>query len=276
MHHHKITVKQLCDYYHITRQGYYKRRQYLINNKIFESRVLKAVKLIRAEQPELGCRKLQDMLRSSGLMIGRDRLFDLLRRNNLLSQVYRRKKYRTSSGTGTGVKHPNLVKDHAPVKEPGDIIASDITCLYTKRRRLYLSLTSDYCSDYILGYSLRRDYSTDGPLAALKQARKKLGKKKTSVIHHSDHGSQYTSDKFQETLIKYGYKPSMTGIGKCYDNPKAERINGILKHELGLKRVFRDYAEALIYVKDAIKIYNEKRIIITKGYKTPNEILNAA
>ncbi len=275
MGHHKITVGQLCNYYHITRQGYYKRRQYLTINKVFESKVLKAVKLIRAEQPEVGCRKLKDMIRSSGLFIGRDRLFDLLKRNKMLSQVYRRK-YRTSSGTGTGVKHPNLVKEHAPVEEPGEIIASDITCLYTRRSRLYLSLTSDYYSDYILGYSLRRDYSTEGPLVALNQARKKLGKKKTAVIHHSDHGSQYTSDKFQDALIKYGYKPSMTGIGKCYDNPKAERINGILKHELGLKRVFRDYAEALIYVKDAIKIYNEKRIIITKGYKTPNEILNAA
>ena len=49
-----------------------------------------------------------------------------------------------------------------------------------------------------------------------------------------------------------------------------------MKHELCLQRVFRDYAEALIYVKDAIKIYNEKRVIITKGYKTPNEIFNAA
>jgi len=226
MHHHKITVKQLCDYYHITRQGYYKRRQYLINNKIFESRVLKAVKLIRAEQPELGCRKLQDMLRSSGLMIGRDRLFDLLRRNNLLSQVYRRKKYRTSSGTGTGVKHPNLVKDHAPVKEPGDIIASDITCLYTKRRRLYLSLTSDYCSDYILGYSLRRDYSTDGPLAALKQARKKLGKNKTTVIHHIQELINFhTINKF--LLMAYN-QSNLQRLGRIVSNFEKNDISNVL------------------------------------------------
>lgn len=275
MGYYKITIGQLCNYFHITRQGYYKRRHYLSQNKVFESKVLKAVKLIRVDQPQVGCRKLQDMIRSSGIEIGRDRLFEILRRNKMLSKVYRRK-CRTSSGTGAGEKHPNLIKEHAPVEEPGEIIASDITCLYTRRCRLYLSLTSDYFSDSILGYSLRKDFSTEGPLTALNQARKKLGKNKTTVIHHSDHGSQYTSNQFQDALRKYGYKTSMTGIGRCYDNPKAERINGILKHELGLKKIFRNYEETLIYVKDAIKIYNEKRIIITKDYKTPYEILNAA
>jgi transposase InsO family protein len=275
MGHYKITIDQLCNYYHITRQGYYKRRHYLSHNKLFESQVLKAVRMIRAEQPQVGCRKLQEMISLLGISVGRDRLFDILRRNSMLSQVYRRK-YRTSFGNGTGEKYPNLIKQHVPVEEPGDIIASDITCLYTRRGRLYLSLTSDYFSDSILGYSLRKDYSTEGPLSALNQARKKLRKKKTTVVHHSDHGSQYTSNQFQDALRKYGYKTSMTGIGRCYDNPKAERINGILKHELGLKKIFRNYEETLIYVKDAIKIYNEKRIIITKDYKTPYEILNAA
>lgn len=275
MGHYKITVNHLCNYFHITRQGYYKCRRYLFQTKFFESRVLKAVRMIRAEQPQVGCRKLQDMIRSSGIEIGRDRLFGILRKNKMLSKVYRRK-YLTSSGSRSGERYPNLIKEKALVEEPGDIIASDITCLYTRRCRLYLSLTSDYFSDSILGYSLRKDFSTEGPLSALNQAKKILGKKKTTVIHHSDHGTQYTSNLFQDTLRKYGYQTSMTGIGKCYDNPKAERINGILKHELGLKKIFRDYEEALVYVKDAIRTYNEKRIIITKGYKTPNEILNAA
>ena len=68
----------------------------------------------------------------------------------------------------------------------------------------------------------------------------------------------------------------MTGPGKCYDNAKAERINGILKHELGLERRFNDFDDALRYVEEAVRIYNEERLIITQGYRTPNEILNAA
>ncbi|MDN5353373.1 MAG: putative transposase [Candidatus Cloacimonadota bacterium] len=275
MHNYPITVDQICSYFAITRQGYYKHRRNFARDKLFESKVLNAVKLIRADQPQVGCRKLQNMISTLGITVGRDRLFNILRKNKMLSKVYRRK-FNSSSNSGSVVKYPNLVKAHAPIQEPGEIIASDITVIYTRKSRLYLALTSDYFSDYVLGYSLSKDFSTKGPLSALVQARKKLGKRRSAVIHHSDHGSQYTSNLFQDTLRKYGYKTSMTGIGKCYDNPKAERINGILKHELGLKRIFRDYEEALLYVRDAIKIYNEKRIITTKEYRTPNEILNVA
>ncbi len=60
----------------------------------------------------------------------------------------------------------------------------------------------------------------------------------------------------------------MTGPGKCYDNAKAERINGILKHELGLRRRFMDFDDALKYVEEAVRIYNEERLIITQNYRT--------
>jgi len=52
-------------------------------------------------------------------------------------------------------------------------------------------------------------------------------------IHHSDHGVQFTSNCFQNALQRYCYRTDMTGPGKCCDNAKVERINGILKHELG-------------------------------------------
>ena len=91
-------------------------------------------------------------------------------------------------------------------------------------------------------------------------------------MHHSDKGSQYTSNWFQSKLSKKGKDVSMTGAGKCYDNAIAERINGVLKTELSLKKIFSNYNEALGYVKSAIDIYNNLRIIRTKGYRTPHEI----
>lgn len=263
---------KICKLFDYTKQGFYKHRKYFENYQRLVDKVISEVKLKRADQHHIGVRKLQYMLGENGINIGRDKLFDILRDHNMLSTVYRRK-YITS--TGRRSKYPNLVKSHNPVQEVGEIIASDITYLHTKKRPVYLSLTSDHFSGSILGYSLQQDLSTKGPLQALYQAKKVLCNKRY-VIHHSDHGVQYTSNQFQQTLRQYNYRTSMTGIGKCYDNAKAERINGILKHELGLNRVFRDFDEALVYVKDAIKIYNDKRIIITKGYKTPFEILNVA
>ncbi|MCD4828333.1 MAG: hypothetical protein K8R90_02735 [Candidatus Cloacimonetes bacterium] len=54
------------------------------------------------------------------------------------------------------------------------------------------------------------------------------------------------------------------------------QVSLYVKYELGLKQRFRDYDEALRYVEEAIRIYNEERIIITQNYRTPIEILKAA
>ena len=51
------------------------------------------------------------------------------------------------------------------------------------------------------------------------------------LIHHSDRGSQYTSDDFQEELGKNGIECSMSGKGNCCDNAVAESFFGLLKRE---------------------------------------------
>lgn len=262
----------VCGLFDHTKQGYYKHRKFLEKEQQLIDRIIPEVTKKRGDQPCVGVRKLQYMIAEEGIIVGRDKLFNILKSYGMLSEVYRRK-CRTS--TGSCSKYPNLIKAIGPAQRVGEIIASDITYLLTKKGFVYLSLTSDHFSDVILGHSLQRDLGKQGPLIALHTAMTILGKTEPG-IHHSDHGSQYTSTLFQETLGKYGLLTSMTGIGKCYDNAKAERINGILKHELGLKKIFKDYEEALLYVKDAIKIYNRERLIITKGYKTPYEILSAA
>ena len=48
----------------------------------------------------------------------------------------------------------------------------------------------------------------------------------------------------------------MTQTGSPYDNAVAERVNGILKHQLGLGQVFKNYAAAVEGVCSAIDAYN--------------------
>lgn len=273
---------KICRYFGRSKQGYYQHKQVLKKKQLLIDQIIPAVKQVRANQPFIGVRKLQYMLESKDITVGRDALFDILREYNMLSKVYRRKCF---TSTGSKSKYPNLAKAMGPAQRVGEILVSDITYLRTKKGFAYLSLTSDSFSNSILGYSLQNDLGTQGPLLAFEQARKKLGIMKSSKdanwlrpigIHHSDHGSQYTSNKFQKALYNCCYLPSMTGVGKCYDNAKAERINGVLKHELALKKTFEDFDEAVKYLKDAIKIYNNERIIISNGYKTPAEMLKVA
>ena len=97
------------------------------------------------------------------------------------------------------------------------------------------------------------------------------GKRKTnlSLIHHSDRGVQYCSYKYVLMLKKAGILISMTENGEAYENPIAERINGILKTEFKLNRVFASRAEALLEVRKSIENYNNLRPHMSCGYLTP-------
>lgn len=268
----KLNISKTCLLFGKTKQRFYQYEKYRKKEEELKINIISNVKQIRADVGHCGGRKLQHYLGKRGIDIGRDKLLDILRENNLLSKCYR-KKVVTSDGKKS--VYPNLLKHYSKPIIPGEILVSDITYLKTKHGHLYLSLTNDLKSNTILGYSLEKDLGTQGPVKAFKMALKKINKEKLK-IHHSDKGSQYTSNWFQSMLSREGIDVSMTGAGKCYDNAVAERINGVLKTELSLNKIFSNYEESLSYVKSAISIYNNKRVIRKKDYKTPNEIFHEA
>ena len=89
------------------------------------------------------------------------------------------------------------------------------------------------------------------------------------LIHHSDRGVQYCCFEYILRLKKAGIKISMTENGEAYENPIAERINGILKTEFKLKRVFQSRSEALLEVTKSIESYNHLRPHMSCDYLTP-------
>lgn len=68
----------------------------------------------------------------------------------------------------------------------------------------------------------------------------------------------------------------MTEENHCYENAIAERVNGILKDEFYLDQCFMNTSNACAATKSAIDIYNNKRLHLSLGYKTPNMIFNNA
>lgn len=119
-----------------------------------------------------------------------------------------------------------------------------------------------------MGYCLHPYLNTEGSLKALNMALKER-KADLSLIHHSDRGVQYCSYKYVLTLKKAGILISMTENGEAYENPIAERINGILKTEFKLNRVFSSRAQALLEVRRSIESYNNLRPHMSCDYLTP-------
>jgi len=121
-----------------------------------------------------------------------------------------------------------------------------------------------------MGSSLCLNLSREGPLTALKEALQNRIYTHP-LLHHSDRGFQYCSQDYVEILHQNNATVSMTESGSPYDNAIAERVNGILKCELGLDAVFDTYEQANKAVLVAIKRYNKMRPHLSCGYLTPNQ-----
>jgi len=124
-----------------------------------------------------------------------------------------------------------------------------------------------------VGYDLSKSLSAHGSLRALRQAlrarQKRQGEELRPLIHHSDQGSQYACGTYKNTLRQAEVRPSMAARGNPYENPLAERVNGILKDEYGLGETFGTFRQAKQALREAIALYNERRPHTGLGKATP-------
>ena len=249
--------------------GLYKKEKREQQEFIEASIIVNAVRKIREEQPKIGVRKLQVLLKpileKHSIKIGRDGLFDLLREFGLLVKLKRYKHYTTQS-KHQFYKYPNEIKDRI-VTAPNQLWVSDITYIETGCRYSYLFLITDAWSKKIVGYNLSSSYSTQGAVQALKMAFRD-NKISTGLIHHSDRGIQYCSKEYTLLLKKKKAVISMTQNSDPYENAIAERINGILKTEL-LQVKYDNEQQALKSIQKAVTIYNTKRPHLSIGLLTP-------
>ena len=150
---------------------------------------------------------------------------------------------------------------------------ADITYLTTEDGFLYLALLTDAYSRFIVGFDLSASLATEGALCALNGAiDHAAGRDLTGLIHHSDHGVQYTAWPYCDRLQALGIRSSMGEVGNCYENALAERMHGILKGEYGLDDLFVNQKHALKAVQEAVWLYNFERPHLSLGYRKPAEI----
>ena len=64
----------------------------------------------------------------------------------------------------------------------------------------------------------------------------------------------------------------MTEENHCYENSKAERVNGILKDEFLLDSTFKNFAEAHKATAEVVSLYNEIRPHWALKLQTPNMV----
>jgi putative transposase len=201
---------------------------------------------------------------------GRKRVARLMRAAGLVG-VCRRRTVRTTRRDEAAAVSDDLVRRAFAVTEPDRLWVADITYLPTGRGFLYLAVILDACSRRAVGWAmadhLRAELVVDALEMALWNRRPAPG-----LIHHSDHGSQYTSLAFGRRCRRAGISVSMGSVGDCYDNALAESFFATLECELVDRSRWRTHAEARMAVFDFIEgFYNPRRRHSALDYLSPAE-----
>jgi len=257
----------------LKRNAYYKHKNRADKRLNLEQQIINIVGKKRKSLPREGVRKLIKSLDNeftkANLKVGRDTLFNVLRKHNMLT-LRKKTSARTTNSYHRFYKYKNIIKN-MKVTRPNQVWVSDITYIRTVKGFCYLALITDMYSRKIVGYDISDSLELNGCVRAIKKAIYQANDIK-QLIHHSDRGIQYCSNVYTQILKRKKIDISMTEENHCYENAMAERVNGILKDEFYLDQTFDNLAHAKRAAKSAINLYNEVRLHLSLDYKTPNMV----
>lgn len=253
----------------ITKQGFHQsvNREILILKE--QEDLLPKIQKIRNKHKALASRKMYKMIKP--VTMGRDK-FEQFCFSHGFRILHRRSWYvKTTDSTGV-VRFDNLILMLERLTGVNQLWVSDITYYHLGSKVYYITLILDVYNREIVGYAVSDSLSTETTsLKSIKKAvrYRKLPRGNSSLIFHTDGGGQYYASKFINYIAGYGIQSSMCYTP--YENPHAERLNGILKHEYlypNNPKSFKDLQKLLI---ESVNLYNQERPHNSLGGVSPSE-----
>ena len=166
---------------------------------------------------------------------------------------------------------PNVLDRSFEAPAPNRKWIADFTYVWTAEGWLYVAAVVDLFSRRVVGWSMQTAMTAQLVTDALVMAIWRRGKP-DALVHHSDRGSQYTSEQFQRLMADHGVVCSMSRSGNVWDNAAMESFFSSLKTERTARKIYRSRDEAKADVFDYIeRFYNPKRRHSTIGYMSPME-----
>jgi len=262
-------VATLCRVLGVSPSGYYAWRNRPVSARARANAALSArLQALHARsRGTYGAPRLRAELAAQGARVSRKRVARLMRAAGLVG-VSRRKAFHTTVRDRDAPSIPDLVQRDFTAPAPNRLWVADITYVPTWTGFLYLAVVVDAFSRRVVGWAMALHLRTELVLAALDMALRQ--RRPASVIHHSDHGCQYTAVAFGSRCREAGVRPSMGSVGDAYDNALCESFFATLECEL-LDRVnFKTQAEARPAVFDFIEgFYNPQRRHSSIDYLSP-------
>lgn len=262
-------IATMCRVLGVSPGGYYARlkRPPSARARADAALSVRIAEIHRGSRQTYGVPRIYAELKAQGLRIGRKRVARLMNTAGLYG-VSRRRWVTTTVRDHAAKPAPDLVERNFTAAAPNRLWVADITYIPTWAGFLYLAVVLDAFSRKLVGWAMATHLRTELVLAALDMA---LGQRRpAAVIHHSDHGSQYTSLAFGKRCDQAGVRPSMGSVGDCFDNAMCESFFATLECELLDRTSFKTQAEARMAVFDFIEgWYNPHRRHSALDYLSP-------
>jgi transposase InsO family protein len=209
-----------------------------------------------------------ELAEAHGVFVSRKRVIRLMQREGLRARPRKRFKCTTMSNHDQPVA-PNILDRNFEAERPNQKWVGDTTELVTSNGKLFLAVVLDLFSRYVVGWSLSPANDRHLTIAALKRAvlQRCPG---ADLLHHSDQGSTYASEDYQDILAAHGITCSMSRRGEVLDNAAMEAWNSTFKMECGERFETNEIAEAKTF--DYIEVfYNRQRRHSAIGMLSPAE-----
>jgi putative transposase len=216
-----------------------------------------------------GARRVWHDVLEAGFSCGLHRIERLMGLQALKARPRRRRLPVDTGERFAGAIAPNALDRQFEAARPNQKWVADFTYIWTAEGWLYVAAVIDLYSRRVVGWSMKPEMTSQLVTDALMTALWRRGRAE-ALLHHSDRGSQYTSEQFQRLMADQGVACSMSRAGNCWDNAAMESFFSSLKTERTARKTYRTRDEAKADVFDYIeRFYNPRRRHSTLGYLSP-------
>ena len=264
-------VAWLCEALDVSRSGFHAwlNRSPSNRSRQDEELVTAIDRSFKSSDRTYGARRVWHDVMAEGLSCGLHRVERLMRENGLRARP-RRRGLPKDTGERAAVSD-NLLDRAFEASAPNQKWIADFTYIWTAEGWLYVAAVIDLFSRRVVGWAMKAEMTAQLVTDALIMAIWRRGKP-DSLLHHSDQGSQYTSEQFQRLMADHGITCSMSRSGNVWDNAAMESFFSSLKTERTARKVYRTRDDARADVFDYIeRFYNPRRRHSTLGYMSPVE-----
>jgi putative transposase len=222
----------------------------------------------RSSRGTYGVPRVHAELRAAGQPCGHNRIARLMRQAGLTG-CHRRRILQTTRRDPEAELAPDLVQRAFHAAAPNQLWIADITAIPTWEGFLYLAVILDVFSRRAIGWCMADHLQTELVLGALEMA---IWQRHPTagVIHHSDHGCQYTALRFGARCQEAGIRCSRGAVGDCYDNAMVESFFATVECELLAQQPFRTRSDARTAAFEYLEVfYNRQRRHSALNYLSP-------